>query len=233
MRIPALPVAAALVVSVAAATAQHYDPYYVLPAETGHLGADVGLVGPDARHLDATSLVPLVAKYAVTDRLELGARADLGVLDDAADDLSAVTLGAKLGLGGFTVLTGAVLLPVADAEDPGLSLGLMHTLTFEGLQVNSWAQVGMLDGYTGGRGANLQLLVEPLKAFGEHTVVYLDLLARSTSDDLGGDLAVDLGPNLDYMLSQHLVVNAGVTLGVAGDRKQDDLGLTVMVLTNF
>lgn len=233
-------VAAILLGSAASALGQppetsggHYDPYYVLPAEAGRLGAEVGLFSADASRIGDVSVVPVVAKFSLTDDLEVGARANLGVLNDSADDLSTVEVGAKYGLAPATALTVAGLLPVGDADDPGLSLGIMHSLSSGDLLINNWLQVGLLDGYTGGTGVAVSLLVEPTRAFGDRLTAYLDVVVNTNTDELADNLAVDLGPNLDLMLSENLVVNVGVTVGVAGDMKQDDVGLVVMALVSF
>jgi hypothetical protein len=43
----------------------------------------------------------------------------------------------------------------------------MHTITRGDLMINHALQVGLLDGYTGGVGVALDLLIEPTMAFGD------------------------------------------------------------------
>jgi hypothetical protein len=209
------------------ASAQHYDLYYVAPGETGSIGVDVGLASADISGIGDVGIIPVMGKYSVSDEIEVGAKANLGVLNDINDDLSSIEVGAKYGMGART-LTAAVLLPMGDADDPGLSIGAMHSMESGDLTINNWLQVGLLDGYTGGVGVNLDLLVEPTKAFGDKLTGYLDIIVGTNTDDIAGDhLGIDLGPNVDYMLNESTVINAGVTIGIAGDAKQGDIGLVV------
>ena len=227
-------VAGLLAVALASAVhGQHYDAFYVLPGETGQTGAEVGLVNADVGSLgDATSL-PVVGKYSISDDLEVGLRLDVGTLTAGAGSLSRVQAGAKLGLAPATALTAAALAPVGDADDAGLSVGIMHTVEVRAVPVNNWVQVGLLDGYTGGAGVSLSLLVEPAVEFGDRVTTYLDLAASTNTDGLSDHLAVNLSPNADYMFSERLAVNAGLSLGLAGDMKQGDFGITAMGLISF
>jgi len=61
-------------------------------------------------------------KGTVADGLEVGARAIFGVLNDAGDDLSSVTLGGKWAVGKWTAIT-ANLTPVNDRDEIGFSIG--------------------------------------------------------------------------------------------------------------
>ena len=41
----------------------------------------------------------------------------------------------------------------------------------------------------------------------------------------------NLGPNyVDVTLNEKAVINAGITIGIAGDAKQDDVGLVVTLV---
>jgi hypothetical protein len=108
---------AAIVVTPAAA--QHYDLYYVLPAEKGSKGVDVGIASADISGLGDVSDLNVLGKYSVSDNLEVGARAVLGVMNDGRDDLSAIEVGAKFGTNETMALTGAVLLPRETRMTPG------------------------------------------------------------------------------------------------------------------
>lgn len=233
MRRLTLSLAACLALGAASASAQHYDPFYVLPAEAGRLGATAVLACSDMARLADASHLPLAAKYSLGDDLEVGVRVGVGALDESASSLSTVEVGAKLGLAPNTAVTGALLAPLGDADEVGLSIGLMHTLSTRDLRINNWIQAGLLDGYTGGRGVDLALLVEPARELGDRLTAYVDVLVGTNTDDLGDHLRIDLGPNVDYMFSERTAVNAGLTLGVAGDMKQDDLGVSVAVLISY
>ena len=129
-------------------------------------------------------------------------------------------------MGEDMALTAGLLIPTGDADDPGLSLGVMKTITSGDLMINNWLQIGLLDGATGGVGVNVDLLIEPTKAFGDKITGYLDILVSTNTDDIAGDhLGIDIGPNTDISISDAAVVNVGVTLGAVGDAKADDLGI--------
>jgi hypothetical protein len=214
------------------ATARSYDLYYVMPGPAGRLGVDVGVISSDVGSVVDASLVPVMVKVSVSDQIEVGARASLGVLQDGAEDLSTVEVGAKYGLLEATALTATYLVPTGDAHDPGLSVGVMHTLTSGDVMINNWLQASFLDGYTDD-GVTVSLLVEPAMIFGDQLAVYLDILANTNTDDFGDTLAIDLAPNMDIMINDMAVINAGVILGIAGDAKADELGLVVTLLVGF
>jgi hypothetical protein len=215
------------------ATAQSYDLYYVMPGPAGRLGVDVGIISSDVGSIVDASLVPVMVKVSVSDQIEVGARASLGVLQDGAEDLSRVEVGAKYGLLEATALTATYLVPTGDAHDPGLSVGVMHTLTSGDVMVNNWLQASFLDGYTGGDGVTVSLLIEPTKIFGDQLAVYLDILANTNTGDIGDNLAIDLAPNVDILINDTAVINVGVILGIAGHAKADELGLVVTLLVGF
>jgi hypothetical protein len=75
------------------AMAQGYDLYYVLPSEAGSKGIDVGLSAADISSIGDVGIVNAMGKYSISDQLEVGALAELGVLIDGADALSRVTVG--------------------------------------------------------------------------------------------------------------------------------------------
>ena len=55
----------------------------------------------------------------------------------------------------------------------------------------------------------------------------MDILAATHVDDFGDKLGVNLMPNIDYRLHENAVLGTGISFGIAGDDKQDDLGLVV------
>lgn len=203
-----------------------------MPGPAGRLGVDVGVISSDVGSVVDASLVPVMVKVSVSDQIEVGARASLGVLQDGAEDLSTVEVGAKYGLLEATALTATYLVPTGDAHDPGLSVGVMHTLTSGDVMINNWLQASFLDGYTDD-GVTVSLLVEPAMIFGDQLAVYLDILANTNTDDFGDNLAIDLAPNMDIMINDMAVINAGVILGIVGDAKADELGLVVTLLVGF
>jgi hypothetical protein len=206
--------------------AQSYDLYYVLPGEAGSKGIEAGIAAADVGSIGDVGVVNLGGKYSLSDQIEVGALAELGLLNDALSTLSTITAGAKYSMGEDMALTAGLLIPTGDADDPGLSLGVMKTITSGDLMINNWLQIGLLDGATGGVGVNVDLLIEPTKAFGDKITGYLDILVSTNTDDIAGDhLGIDIGPNTDISISDAAVVNVGVTLGAVGDAKADDLGI--------
>ena len=213
--------------------AQHYDLYYVLPAEEGITGLDVGFASSDIGGLGDASDLNVLGKHSISDNLELGARAVLGVMNDGRDNLSIIEVGAKLGIQELVALTGAVRLPTGDADAPGISVGAMKTRETEsGLAVNTWLQATVLEGYHAD-GVGLNLLIEPMMNFGDRPTAYLDVLIRTNTDSFGDNLAIDLGPNVDITLNEKAVINAGVTVGLAGDAKASDIGLVVALVAGL
>ena len=220
--------AAVLVVVVFAtsATAQSYDLFYVMPGRTGTKGLEAGISTDDAGSVADVGIVNLAAKYSVTDQFEIGTLIESGLLHDDLSSLSTVTFGVKYGIGEATALSAAFLAPASDADDPALFLGVMKSVTSGDMMFNSWLQLGFLDGNAGAGAMDVDLLVEPTKTFGDKLTGYLDVLVHTNTDDIGDFLAIDLGPNADIMINDSSVVNVGLRLGVAGDAKADDLGIS-------
>ncbi len=218
--------ALAVVALATSAMAQSYDLFYVMPGRAGFKGIQAGIAAGDVGSIADVGVVNLGGKYSISDMIEVGALARLGVLNDNLSTLSTVTLGAKYSLRETCAATIGILVPTGDADDPGLSLGFMHTQYMGDMMINNWLQVGLLDGYTGGVGVNISLLVEPTLTFGDKITGYLDVLVATNTDDIAGDfLGINLGPNVDIMVNDSAVVNVGVVVGVAGDAKADDLGI--------
>ena len=225
-------VAALTVVAFAtSAMAQSYDLYYVLPGEAGSKGIEAGIAAADVGSIGDIGVVNLGAKYSLSDMIEVGALAELGMLNDDLSSLSTVTVGAKYSLGETSAATVGLLVPTGDTDDAGLSLGFMYTRNMGDMMVNHWLQVGLLDGYTGGVGVNVDLLIEPTMALGDKLTGYLDILVHTNTDDIAGDfLGIDIGPNVDIMVNDMTVVNVGVTVGAVGDAKADDLGIIATLI---
>lgn len=214
------------------ASAQHYDPYFVLPGPSGRIGADLGLFNRDLTSVADASTVLTMGKYSISDQLEIGASADLGILQVGAGSLMRVQAGAKMGLAPDLAITGTVVLPVGDIDDPGVAVGAMKSLFISGTMVNTWAQGAFLDGYATD-GVSLSLLIEPVYNFGDLATGYFDILIASNTDALGDHLALNLGPNAELNLNETAIVNVGLTIGLAGDARQDDMGLNMSLITAF
>ena len=212
--------------------AQNYDLYYVLPGAAGSKGVDIGVFAADISSISDMGDVPLMGKYSINDKLEVGALATLGFLNDGRDSLSEILVGAKYGMGDSRAITVGLLVPTGDADDPGLSIGVMHTKALSGMDVNHRLEVGLLDGFAAA-GVNLTALIEPTKTINDKIVGYLDIMIHTNTDEIGDNLGIDLGPNADITINDMAVVNVGVVLGIAGDAKADDLGLIVTLVTSM
>lgn len=221
-----------LAVSQLAAQALSYDPYYVLPRETGTMGADLGISSPDAADVGNVSDVLLMAKYAATDQIEIGALATLGMLNDGADSFSALTLGAKYSLAPERAVT-LNLTPYNGPEEFGLSLGIMNTIDLDGLSLNKQLHLGLLKGYAA-KGMAIEALIEPTIPMCKHAVGYLDLTITTNTDDLGDHLSALLSPNVDITLREGYTVNVGTRVSVmSGDLAPDtDVGISVGLIWN-
>lgn len=209
----------------------HYDPYYVLPGAKGSIGVDAGILSYDVSSIADASDVFAMGKYSITDKIEAGARVTLGFLREDGDAFSSALVGAKYLVTEKSAATANVLIPVGEVEDPGISVGYMQSVMAGSICIDSHLQVGLLDGYTGGTGVNIDLLVEPSKAINDKLTAYLDVLVSTNTDDIAGDyLGINLLPYVDYAIQEGLVVSAGVSIGVAGDAKQDDIGIKVAAI---
>ena len=230
-----LALAAVLMLCASQTSAQlTYDLFYGLPGEAGAMGADVGILSSDIGSIADVSELPIMVKKSLNDKLEVGARATLGVLIEDGDALHSVVLGGKYKLGENNALSASLLLPLGGVDDPGLAVGYMMSMQAAGLDWNNQLHLGLLDGHTAGTGIQVDILLEPYKELNDKMVGYLDILIGTNTDDIGGDpLGINLGPNLDYILSEDMALNVGLTIGIAGDGKADDLGLGVVLLKSM
>jgi len=227
-----LAVAAILVVlSGTAALAQSplfYDPYIVLPGSQGTAGIDVGIENPDVSSIGDVTDVFVTGKYAITDQIEAGARITTGLLNDYRDTFSDVVIGAKYGIGTSGAATANVSV-YNEIEEIGLSVGYMHSMQLGSVETCGHLQVGLLDAYAAD-GVGIDLRVEPKFKVNDMVTAYLDVLFGTNTDDISGWMALNVWPNVDIAVNESLVINAGVTAGIAGDMKQDDIGARVAAI---
>ena len=220
--------AACWATAVAAQSPMSYDPFLVLPGSQGGLGVDAGMESANSSKIADMSDVYLMAKYAVTDRIEAGARITMGFLSDRRDTISDAVIGAKWG----RCTTGALTADVTvfnEAEKIGVAAGYMQAMVMGGMDVNSHLQLGMLEGYAAD-GVEISLRIEPRHEFSEQLAGYLNVMLGTNTDGISDHMALDLNPNLDYVVSDVLIVNGGISLGLAGKMKQDDVGIGVAAI---
>ena len=212
----------------------NYDPYFVLPAGLGQTSIDAGLVASDVGDILNTGDVVAIAKFNPQKNIEAGARFAFGWLNDNISNFSSLVVGAKYSLGHHSAATFNLTVPAGGVDHPGLSLGLMNSTELTtGLMLNAQFQLGLLKGYNGGKGIVVDALIEPVKVFNNRYSAYLDLFITSNTDRLSDFLAVNLGPNIDISIGDGSVLNIGVTLGLSGDAKQQETGLTFILLRNM
>lgn len=210
-----------------------YDPYVGLPGAERELGlALLPASTPDITKVGEMSTTDLMAKYSIDGRLEVGARASLGLLHDGADAFSAVTLGGRWSWKeGYAVALN--LTPYNETEEIGLSLGAQAAFDFPEFALDTELQVGLLDAYAP-VGADLHLLLRPSRQLQEidpRLTGYLDLAIMSNTDALGDFLSVLVGPNAAFRLPQGWQINSGVFFSVlSGDFAADtELGFQLAV----
>lgn len=203
-----------------------YDLYYVLPGEVGTGGVDFGFGTPFADEIDGTSDFDLLAKYSLTDELEVGTRATFGFLNDARDAFSSLTLGAKYRLADRRALA-LNFTPHNPAEKAGISVGLMNSVELGNKGINSHLIFGFMDGYAP-KGALVDLLVQPVLPLSERMFAYLDVIVSTDTDKPADRIGVLMGPNLDVELVEGLMLNAGIRFSVySGDLILHDTDLGV------
>lgn len=216
------------VVQVAPAAAQpplHYDPYFALPGPVRSAQVIAGIRSADLADVGNRSTVFLTPKFSMNEYLELGARADLGALYEGRDDFSSLVVGGKYRLNAQSAATVNLLAPVGAVDKPGASVGYMTRLTSGLVTVDSQVQVGLLSGYTDGKNAVVQVLVRPSRALGNNVIGHLDIVGTTDSRDIADYLGIDMIANADLQLGDAATVNVGLSYGLAGDYKQDHLGL--------
>ena len=208
-----------------------YDAYYVLPGGDGVGGVDVVFSGRDVGELSAASSLDLSAKYSISDKVEFGALVRSGVLDKGFNAFSSVTVGAKYGFSTeVNAATVNLAVPVGDVEELGVSMGYMYTKAVGGLSINNMLLLGWLKAYNGGSGVAIKALVEPTRQVSQTVMGYCGLIIATHSDDLVDGLAIDLLPNIDILRGDRMAVNLGVGFGLAGKRKQEEVGLLLGLL---
>ena len=216
-----------------AGQALNYDPYYVLPGKSKSLGLDLALISPDVVEIADRSDIDLMGKYSINDQLEAGMRLTFGFLNDGADSFSSITLGAKYALAEERAIT-LNLTPFNEAEELGLSLGIMNSMETPYCGLNKQLQIGLLDAYAP-VGIGVKALIEPVREINEKVVGYLDILIATNTDGIGDHLSVLLGPKVDIAVAEGWKVNVGTSFSMlSGDLAPDtDLGLTVALLRNL
>ena len=187
--------------------------------------------GRDVGDLAGASSLDLSAKYSITEKVEVGALMRYGVLDKNLGPVSALTVGAKYGFSTeVSAATVNLAVPVGDVEELGVSMGYMYTKALGGLSINSMLLFGWLKAYSGGSGVSIAALVEPTRQVSQSVMGYCDLIIVTQSDDLADELANRSSAQHRFLEGGWVAVNLGVRFGLAGKRKQEEVGLVLGVL---
>ena len=145
----------------------------------------------------------------------------------------ALLIGAEYGLGdarGLSVNLGAL---IGDAEDPGLSIGLMNMQQLGGMAVNQHLQIGLLQGYAPA-GANIDLLLKPVKEINDKMILFIEVLLSTNTDSIGDFMSIDLAPNLDIMLNDTMVINAGIAVNLYdGIARNEDIAINLAAVAGL
>ena len=211
-----------------------YDPYYVLPGGLGYTSVDIGVrTAPSTfKELKDVSNIIAMAKFNPHARVEVGAHLTFGFFKDGNSNFSSLVVGSKYQLGINRAATANIVLPAGDIDNPGLAVGLMQTMRIgPTFRFNTRLQVAALEGYAE-EGVVVDLLLEPAQVVSEKLSVYLDLLLTSNTSDLEGDLSIRLEPNFDIGLGDGMVLNAGVSVDLQGEERED-MGLFIVLLRDM
>ncbi len=211
-----------------------YDPYYVLPGGLGYTSVDIGVRTASSafKELKDVSNIVAMAKFNPHARVEVGAHLTFGFFKDGNSNFSSLVVGSKYQLGTNRAATANIVLPAGDIDNPGLAVGLMQTVRIgPAFRFNTRLQVAALKGYAE-EGIVVDLLLEPAQVVSEKLSAYLDLLLTSNTADLEGNLSVRLEPNFDIGVGDGMVLNAGVSVDLRGEDRED-MGLFIVLLRDM
>lgn len=231
-----MPIAFVLVCALLATTSLHgqplsFDPFYVLPAGPGQASIDVGIKSSDAGDLSNTSNAIAMAKFNPHEKIETGAQLAFGWFNDATANFTYLVVGTKYSLGKRSAATANLTVPAGDVDNPGISLGIMQTLSLtSSIAVNSRLQFGLLKGYTDGKGIIIDSFIESVYVVNNRLGAYFTTTMTSNSDDFFNALGVNLNPNIDISIGDGSVINLGLTFGAVGDGKLTQTALNVFLL---
>lgn len=211
---------------------QHYDPFLSLNGEAGSKAVTAALAAGSASTIGDASDLNLAYKMGVSDQLEVGANIGVGVLNEGRSSFSTLLIGAKYGLSDARAVSVNLGAPIGDAEDPGLSIDLINVQELGGMTVNQHLQIGLLKGFAAA-GANIDLLLEPVKEINDKMTLFSDVVLSTNTDSIA-DLSIDLAPNLDIMLSDTMLLNAGIAVNVYdADLRNEDIAINLGIVVGL
>ena len=98
------------------------------------------------------------------------------------------------------------------------------------MPLNEHLQVSLLKGFAAAA-ANIDLFLEPVKELNEQLIFYLDVFVGTNTDNIGDTLNIDIAPNIDYVLSDKIAINAGIGINAYnGITRNEDIGIAVAVV---
>ena len=212
-----------------------YDPYYVLPGGLGYTSVDIGVRSAPStfKELKDVSDIVAMAKFNPHARVEVGAHLTFGFFKDGNSNFSSLVVGSKYQLGTNRAATVNIVLPAGDIgqsrlgrrSHAGLCALVLPSASI--LDCRSPDSKAMLR-----RGSSSISCSNQSKYFNEKFSAYLDLLLRSNTSDLEDDLSVRLEPNFDIGLGDGMVLNAGVSVDLQGEERED-MGLFIVLLRDM
>jgi len=208
-----------------------YDPFFVLPSQKGYKAINVGMRSNDTKKPDKRTNFFLMAKFTPSEGIEVGTQLKFGFLNETASNFSLLMVGSKYSLGARRAASINLLMPAGDIKNPGISLGLMNSLSLsEHFEVNKQFHLGFLKGYTGGSGIVLNGQIEPVWVINHRWVAYLDVTISSHTENLNNQLSINAFPNVDWVVSDGNTLNLGLKFGLMGDLKSETTGLYLTLL---
>ncbi len=177
--------------------------------------------------------LPIAFTLSGSDKLEIGVGLKTRWVD-VPDNVPYMVFGAKLALDRSTSLHVDMLLSTDRRSDRGLTLGMHHLFASSGQFFSRLtAKAGFLDHLV----ANDALMAmevawyPTLRLMGPLSAE-LGIIASSQTTGFEDYLAIDLQPGLIVHIGPESVVETLITLGLAGDRKED-LRVKVAVVRGF
>ena len=213
----------------------HYDPFFVLPGKKGEKSIVVASLSSDVENLTKTTNSVLMSKFSPGENTEVGAQLNFGFFNDQAKSFSTLAVGGKYRLGKQRAATLTLALPAKDVKDPGISLGFMNTYRIASeFQLNQLISVSGLKGYTSKNSIFVfQGLLEPIYTLNNKWAVLLTTTAVSDSEDISNHLAIDLTPNIDWLVADGNLINIGCSFGLAGSKKNNTTAISISLLRSM
>jgi hypothetical protein len=164
--------------------------------------------------------IPLALSVRLADNVELGAGLKT-VWGDVGDPIPYAPLGVKISTGN-SLTVNVDFLVATSGGDHGLRAGLLKRIG-HGRRLSSRisGQIGFLDAFVNDAPMAFEAAWIPALHFGRGLSVECGLVASSQFSDFNDYFALDLQPALSVGLGNDGAVLSQVTVGLAGERRED------------